>query len=1010
MFSPGSRCASDESPRPGFGSRLLFGNFRGFGFDAGMFTARLVLLTAFSLVASWSPAADLQVTDAEMPRVPATAPDKAPGTMQMREGFRLELAASEPMIASPVAIAFDEHGRMFVVQMVDYSERRDERLGSIKLLEDKDGDGRFDTGTLYATNLPWPTAVIPYDGGIFVGASPDILYFKDTNGDGVADVRQVVFTGFGNTTAKLNVQQLLNSFTWGIDNRIHGALGGNSGVITNLLKPDARPLVLRGRDFSFNPRTLEMRSEAGGGQWGISYDDEGNKFICSNSRHIAVEVYDEFPPARNPLASLPPPDASIAVDGPAAEVYRISPDEPWRVIRTKWRVAGLVSGPVEGGGRASGYFTGATGVTIYRGDAFPPEYLGDAFVADCGSNLIHRKKIRRNGLDFIAERAPDELKREFIASRDNWFRPVSMANGPDGALYVVDMYRETIEHPWSLPPELKSRLDLNSGNNRGRIWRIVPEGFKPKPLASLGGLGTTGLIQMLEHPNGWHRDTAARLLFERQDVTRNATLEAMVLESTSTVARVHALHALNNTRWLRPELLREALADTNAMVRRHAVKLAPSVWGMNEEVFRALTADSDPGVRFRLALSQTDWVVLMKLLERDAGEPWIRAAALNGTSLAEAGNFFVGLVGNAEFSTRGGAGEVLAELARMAGAGAPLDRVALGLRLASKARDSLELAGAFAAGLQRRNLTLASVDAKIAGEITTQAQSIAGDMAQEEPARVKAVEYLSTLNDSKSRAAVLDLLGSRTPAGLQSAALAAVARRRDSSITNFITRWDQLAPASRVKAVALLLTRRDGAMILLKAVEQGAVARAEIFPADVQRLTTHVDGGVRNLALSVFRPDTSSRAEVAKRFQPALALSGDGARGHELYQQRCASCHRAGVEGFAVGPDLATAAAGGKEKLLRSLLDPSAEVTAGYAAYAIETKAGDSFLGVMAGETATSVTLKVPNGELQRLARESIATMRASDKSLMPEGLEEGLSPQQVADLLEFVAQAKAAP
>ncbi len=158
-----------------------------------------------------------------------------------------------------------------------------------------------------------------------------------------------------------------------------------------------------------------------------------------------------------------PAAVDIAGDDPAAEVFRISPDEPWRV-------AGTVQGLIEGGGRASGYFTAATGITIYRGNAFSSEFDGDAFVADCGSNLIHRKKVRPDGVGFKAERPADEQKVESLASTDNWFRPVQLANGPDGALYVADMYREVIEHPWSLPESIKKHLDLNSGNDRGRIY------------------------------------------------------------------------------------------------------------------------------------------------------------------------------------------------------------------------------------------------------------------------------------------------------------------------------------------------------------------------------------------------------------------------------------------------------------------------------------------------------------------------------------------------------------
>ena len=215
----------------------------------------------------------------------------------------------------------------------------------------------------------------------------------------------------------------------------------------------------------------------------MSFDSRGRKFVCSNSDHIQLVTYEDRYASRNPFFAMPPPRSSIAADGPAAEVFRISPDEPWRVIRTRWRVAGLVPGPVEGGGRPSGYFTGATGTTIYRGDAFPEEYRENAFIADCGSNLVHRKKLLPDGVGLIARRPDDEQQVEFLASRDNWFRPVQFANAPDGTLYIADMYREVIEHPWSLPESIKKHLDLNSGNDRGRIYRVAPDGFRqPKRL------------------------------------------------------------------------------------------------------------------------------------------------------------------------------------------------------------------------------------------------------------------------------------------------------------------------------------------------------------------------------------------------------------------------------------------------------------------------------------------------------------------------------------------------
>src|ERR1041385_3631248 len=521
-------------------------------------------------------AADPVVETKDLPRVPPTEPDQVMSTFKIKPGFRIELVAAEPLVVDPVAMAFDEDGRLFVVEMRDSSERREEKLGRIRLLEDTDGDGRFDKSTVFAEGLAWPTAVICWNGGVFVGATPDLIYFKDTNGDGVADERRVVFTGFGSGVARLNVQALFNSFTWGLDNRIHGASGGNGGSITRVGGTNAA-LELRGRDFSFDPRTLDLRAESGGGQYGLCFDNYGHKFVCSNSRHIIAVMYEERYASRNPYYAMPPAAVDIAVDGPAAEVYRISPDEPWRVIRTRWRVSGTVPGLIEGGGRPSGYFTAATGITIYRGHAFPGEFDGDAFVADCGSNLIHRKKVRPDGVGFKAERPADEQKVEFLASTDNWFRPVQLANGPDGALYVADMYREVIEHPWSLPEPLKRHLDLNSGNDRGRIYRIVPDNFEqPKP-PRLGKLSQTELIALLNHPNGWHRDTAARLLSERQEQWVGPGRRTSLPRSPTELGRMHALCVLEGLKDLNAADISKGVGGPAPVVRRRAGVAAGAV-------------------------------------------------------------------------------------------------------------------------------------------------------------------------------------------------------------------------------------------------------------------------------------------------------------------------------------------------------------------------------------------------------------------------------------------------
>jgi len=570
----------------------------------------------------------------KLPRTAPVEPSKALDTLVVEPGFQLELVAHEPLVMDPVAMAFDEHGRLFVAEMRGYSEQSDDYRGVIRLLIDDDGDGKYDRSTVYVDQLSWPTAICCYDGGVFVGVAPDILYCKDTDGDGQADLQQQIFTGFNRS----NVQGLLNSLQWGLDNRIHGATSSSGGLVRKPHEPANMAVSLRGRDFSFDPRTLDLHPESGGGQHGMCFDRWGRKFNCHNSDHLQAVVIGDHYLARNPYYALASPRESIAIDGPQAEVFRLSPDEPWRILRTRLRVSGKVPGPVEGGGRVSGYFTAATGVTMYYGDAWPSEYRNGnyAIVGDAGGNLIHRKRVKPNGVSFLGERIDEQ--HEFVASKDLWFRPVQFCNGPDGALYVADMYREVIEHPKSLPPVIKKHLDLTSGRDRGRIYRIVPDGFQ-QPRRLLPGDATTAeLVAMLEHPNGWHRFTALRLLQERQDEAAIAPLKQLVSQSDSPLARMHAIDALSGLNQLTSDTLLMAMDDAHPRVREHAAmhagQSATKETALRDKLL-SMIAQEDPRIRFQVALSlggiaePAVAAAFADLLVRNSGDPWIRAAVLS---------------------------------------------------------------------------------------------------------------------------------------------------------------------------------------------------------------------------------------------------------------------------------------------------------------------------------------------------------------------------------------------
>jgi putative membrane-bound dehydrogenase-like protein len=969
----------------------------------------------------------------ELERFAPVDAERAESTFTVKPGFRVELVASEPLVRDPIEVCFDEEGRAYVVEMIDYSEMRgaEPHLGRIRRLEDRDGDGRYEWSGVYAEDLPWPTGVFCWAGGIFVAATPDVLFLKDTNADGRADVREVVFTGFASDyapyeTNRLNVQAMMNSFRWGLDNRVHGVTSLSGGRVRSVMRADDSVVELRGRDFAFDPRGLRIAAEAGGGQYGMSFDDGGTRFTCNNSDHVRVFAYEARYAARNPFLVMPPVLRSIAAEGPAAEVFRRSPEEPWRVIRTRWRVDGLVPGPIEGGGRASGYFTSATGLTIYRGDAWPSAYVGDVFVADCGSNLVHRKRTRRDGVEWIAERSADEMGEEFLASTDTWFRPVQLANAPDGTLWVIDMYREIIEHPWSLPPGLKRHLDLNAGNDRGRIYRVVPEGWVPRRRARLGGADTVTLVATLAHENGWHRDTAARLLYERQDrVQAVPALSRLLRASPSALGRLHALYALDGQGALNVEAVIHGMGDEDERVRAHGVRLSERFirdleGGVAAEVMGrlgAMATDGSPRVRYQLAFTLGETMdpgrieVLTALALRDAADRWIRSAILSSVSTCAAQVFaglFEGWAGREAADSeelRAGQAECLEQLARMIGGGNRDDDLAVVLESAVGVREKgieLRWVQALAEGLARSG---PGVVRERLGSWLPRAKAVLEDSGEATGDRIRAIRLMGEFSFGEVGAELMRVLRPTEPQEVQLVAIEAMGRFEGLDGYGELTRrWAEFTPRVREKVLSVLLARPGRALILLRAVEEGWVQRSELDSTRRQFLRGHRDGAVREVAERVLAvTERVDRREVFEALRPALGLTGDVERGRGVFRERCAPCHRAGGEGYAVGPDLMSIRNAGREKLLMSIVDPGSEVLPQYVAYEVETVEGESYLGMLVEETDSSVTMRQAYAQDRVLARSSIMSLRASGRSMMPEEIEAGLDAQGMADLLEFV-------
>ncbi len=949
---------------------------------------------------------------AELPRTPPQEPEEALRTFELVDGYQIELVASEPEIRDPVAMEFDEHGRLYVVEMRGYSEQFEENLGSVRLLEDLDQDGRYETSHVFADGLAWPTAVCCWRGGVFVGVAPDIWYFKDTDGDGKADIRERVLTGFGGD----NVQGLLNSFRWGYDRRIHFATSSNGALVRRPGQTEAETIRLRGVDGAFDPETMDLVPTSGGGQHGLSFDRWGRKFVCSNSDHLQVIAYDLHYAERNPLLAPLPTRRSIAADGPAAEVFRISPPEPWRIVRTRLRVQGLVTGPIEGGGRAAGYFTGASGVTLFEGDGLAAEDVGRVFVGDVGGNLVHRKQLVEDR--FFPQGVRVDGGREFLASTDHWFRPVQFAQGPDGGLYILDMYREVIEHPWSLPETIKQHLDLTSGRDRGRIYHVTYRGRGHGNRALPGSVDAEKLVSMLDHPNAWHRRTAFRLFAEQSDTRHQPRLEALLNSGESTPeGRLLALSLLAGHSPSDPDWMISGIQNSHPRVREFAVRLSenvPGCWPKLETMLLELVQDADARVRRQWAFSLGAWPAspqrleaLSRLAEKDGQFPEMRFAILSSVTDIRAALFARLLRGDAlRHATHGQI--LLTELARQIGASfeethdGEFSR-ALATLPSEDARWTRHYARtAWNAASEQQAM---KVEAWLPFPLLENVENDATDGNSPEMIRLSAIELLGRQPVEASLETLAGLLSQREPPRVQQTALRSLARLKNESAPRIVlAQWYSLGPDLKRDVLDLLFGRRTWLARFFDALEDGTIHPRDLDITARQRLLNHEDPVIQRRAERLFPArKNESRQVVVEHYLDVLDLAGNPTQGQAVYRKHCAGCHAFRGEGHAVGPALETTLGRTGEQLLTHLLDPNREVDPRYVGYIARTIDGIESLGLLSRETPTHVTVTRAFGHSNVVPREAIDILRSTGVSLMPEGLEQQISRQGLADLLAFL-------
>lgn len=948
------------------------------------------------------------------------SPDAEQSTFELADpSLKIELVASEPQISSPVAVAWDADGRMYVAQMSGYPTT--EGLGKINRLEDSDGDGQYDRTVTFCDELNFPTSVMPYRDGLLVADAPDILYLQDTNEDGRADLRRVEWTGFGTGSQQLRA----NSLHWGLDNWIYVANGRCDGDVR---RPDAmaeEAISIRARDFRFHPISGAGEAILGQSQFGQAHDVWGNRFLSWNTipiRHVLLEEAD----VRHYPAAAVEAVANIADPSDSGRVYPISEK------------------PRQFNSEPAHFYNAMCGLTIYTGDALGPEFTGNAFVCESLTNLITRRRLQPAGPSFVSRRIGSETDREFLASKDPWFHPVNLATGPDGALYIVDFYRELVEHPLYVADEkLRREVPWRKGAEYGRIWRVTRadrDKQDGRRAPQLSRASTKELVSILAHPNAWCRNTAQRLLVERQDQSAVAMLREQMRDSPSSLARLHSMYTLDgldaagmaehsgddSTQEIGPALddshLMQALRDPEPNVRRHAVRLAASRLQLSDELLK-MADDPDAAVRFQLAVAigrsteKRSLRAVVTLLDHD-DSTLFRLAVLCGIS-NNAWPFMRELLEDEDRARQ--LAVFLEQVSDHFGTRANDDRLAKCLSWITANPDRPLSAGGLAtlAGLSRGMSTqgkslratalqpeqLSRQAAQRLNKIVMSAEAIAVDVNRPVEDRARAAMIAANGETDTVARLVEALVQPGQPPELHSAAIGAAVQANSSAAWKALfDRWPSHSTSTRQVMLSNVPRSVAGIEALIVSLEADILSAEELPPStrDVlaQLSVESLRQRVTPFLASVVPAD---RAEVLSRYADVTSRRGNSELGADIFKQNCQSCHALQGIGPKVGPDLASVASRRTDLLIVDILDPSQQVTPDYVNYLAMTKDGRVLSGMIAGETAESVTLRREQGQQDTIPRSDIEELRATGKSLMPDGLEAKITPDQLADLIEFL-------
>ena len=873
------------------------------------------------------------------------SPEASQQKIQFDGPYEAQLVACEPLVVDPVECTWNAQGIMYVADMRDYPlgppKPGDPWFSRIQQLIDDDGDGRMDRAVTFADHLDNVQGLLPYKDGLIATTRTQILFLRDMDGDGKADLIEPLIKGFNPHHSQLQV----SAPRWGPDNWVYFNNGLEAAEIYPAKAPESVVQVARS-NFRWDPHSGKIQPTSGLGQFGGAFDDWGHQFFCSNRNPVMFAAMPFESVIQNPHAGIEKGYEDIAPYGAATRVY------PLKITHTT-------------ADAHAGTNTACCGLGVYQGHLMP-ELKNNVFVCDPTGQLITRYKIEPNGASLKAIRVGERT--EWFRSADEWTRPVNFTTGPDGAIYVCDMYRRYIDHARFFPEEFVKSHDMREGEHQGRIWRIVPKGTRAPKVPAIP-TDLTELPPLLNHNNAWQRETARRLLVEHGKVadaivsseaiprklffSLAADVDAdAVVDNAKVSARSLAIHGFPEDAWIAKialsssthssgRVLNAILKDGGAFVTEFSLQRANTV-----RTFASACGASG---------NVSDFVMALRSLEfQESQLTWWKPPFLQG--LAEGLPKSAGKLGTASLA------DFIADPPP---------------QMADAARE------------------IAALMAQI--------ESTASDPKSPPTTRLAVLPLLGQMGWEKSQPVIQTLLTTNQATELATAAISLLKNFPVTMTAPLIYNLlPQAGPGLKGTLVGMLTANPITALALFKRMEQGE------FPIALVDIETRWgyqrgSGELHDLAVKLFGQPSADRATVISSYLDATKQTGNSIRGRQIFTTLCIACHKIGDLGAEVGPSLSDVKVKPPEALLSDILDPNRMFEARWCAYQITTLDNRALVGLISSETSEIVTLTMPGGTRESVSRSDIKEIKSLDSTLMPTGLEAAVTPEQMSDLLSFL-------